>query len=239
MERIKELVSKFTPYLEDIRIRLYKTTIIFAVTFFVGFSCSGPILRLLLRIFKMNNVVVAATSPFQLANLSMDIGLFCAFSISIPVLLYHFFAFSSKALSQKEKRKLLMYVPVSVLLFMLGFAYAFFILYYSFSLLSVFGQSIGLQNIWDIGLFVSQTYMTALLLGFIFQMPLVLTILMRLGAMDVTFLKEKRRVAYVIVVILVSLLPPTDGLSLMVMSLPLILLYEGSIFINRNIKKHV
>lgn len=235
VEWVSKTIEKYGPYLEDIRKRLYRTTIVFAVFFCVGFSGTASILRILLKIFKIENVVVSTTSPFQLANLSMDIGLFCAMSVAIPVAIYHFFAFASSALSPKEKRSLVIYLPVSLLLFIAGFSYAFFILYYSFDLLAVFGSKIGVQNIWDIGQFISQTYMTALLLGFIFQMPIILSVLIRLRIMSVEFLRQKRRIAYVLVVIFVSLLPPTDGLSLLVMSVPLIALYEASIFINRNI----
>ena len=239
MEWAIHTIDKYGPYLEDIRVRLYRTTILFAVSFFAGFSFSGPIMRLLLRIFKMQDVIIATTSPFQLANLSMDIGLFCAVAVSIPVLVWQFFSFASNALSPKEKKSLFIYLPASIILFIVGFTYAFFILYYSFDLLAMFGNRIGVQNIWDIGQFISQTYMTALLLGFIFQMPIILTVLIRLGFMKTQFLRDKRRIAYVLVVIFISLLPPTDGLSLLVMSVPLILLYEASIFINRNIKNHV
>jgi sec-independent protein translocase protein TatC len=239
VDRINHLIDKYGPYLEDIRVRLYRTVIVFIVFFLAGFSFAGPILRTLLKAFKLQNVIVATTSPFQLANLSMDIGYSVAVSLIIPIVLYQFYSFSSSALSAKEKKSLLIYVPVSIVLFLFGFIYAFAILYYSFELLSVFGNSIGVQNIWDIELFVSQTYMTALLLGLIFQMPLVLTMLIRFGIMKVEYLRKKRRIAWVVVVIFVSLLPPTDGLSLIVMSLPLILLYEASIFINRNIKKNV
>ncbi len=236
MEKVKDLITEYGPYLEDIKNKIYRTAIVFAVMYFVGFSLSGPILRALLKLFSFENVVVAVTSPFQLANLSMDIGLLCAMTVSIPLIIFQFFSFASKALSSREKKSLFIYVPLSAILFLLGFAYSFIILYYSFGLLAVFGNSIGVKNIWDIGSFISQTYMTALLLGFVFQMPIVVTILVRLSVIKVDFLRKKRRIAYVIAAILVSLLPPTDGLSLIAMSLPLVLLYEVSIFINRNIK---
>lgn len=237
MERIKAFISKFTPYLEDIRSRLYKISILFALLFVAGFLSTSQILKHILSLFDIKDVVIATTSPFQFADLSINIGLFAAFLVSCPVLIYNVFAFLKPALTKKEKGLFFSLVPLTLLLFFFGFAYGFSIMYYALIILSQINVHIGIQNIWDIGMFLSQIVLTSTLLGVLFQFPIVVTFILRMGFFDVAFLKKKRRVAVLIIFIFTSLLPPTDGLSLMAMALPLILLYEVTILVNSRFRK--
>lgn len=234
MEEAQSHIKKFLPYLEDLQKRIYSSTIIILIVFFVGFFSSGFILKHLVRYFKIENVVLATTSPFQFANIAIDIGIFCALLVSLILFIYHFFTFAHSALTKKELIKLLLSIPVSIILFIIGFSYGFFILFYSFSLLAGMNTSLGIQNIWDISIFLSQTAITSALLGLVFQIPLILTLLVRMNIINTHFLKQKRRLVILLLCILVSLLPPTDGLSLIAMALPLYFLYELTILINFN-----
>lgn len=232
MEEIKTNIQKFLPYLEDIQRRFYSSTIIVLIVFFVGFLSSGFILKKFILYFHIDKVVLATTSPFQFANIAIDIGMFCGLLVALPLFMYHFFSFAHSALTKKELKKLLLSIPVSFMLFITGFLYGFFILFYSFSLLASVNESLGIQNIWDISLFLSQMAITSALLGLIFQLPLIITLLVRINVTSVSFLKSKRRLVILLLCILVSLLPPTDGLSLLAMALPLYFLYELTILIN-------
>ncbi len=237
MERFKNFIHKFTPYLEDIRKRLYFTAVFFAAFFVIGFLATSRILRALVSIFDIQDVAIATTSPFQFADLSIDIGLFSAFLVSLPIFIYNIFAFLRPALSKKERGIFFLMIPLSIFLFALGFMYGFLILYYALMILAQVNVRIGIQNIWDIGMFLTQIVLTSALLGVLFQFPLVMTGLIRAGFLDVSFLKKKRRVAVFIIFIFTTLLPPTDGLSLMAMALPLILLYEIAILVNSGVRR--
>lgn len=232
MEDLRSNIQKFLPYLEDLQKRFYYSTILILIVFFIGFLSSGFILKNFIRYFHIEKVVLATTSPFQFANIAIDIGMFCGLLVALPLFIYHFFSFAHSALTKKELYKLILSIPISFLLFIIGFSYGFFILFYSFSLLASVNESLGIQNIWDISLFLSQMAITSALLGLVFQMPLVITLLIRLKILSVAFLKTKRRLVILLLCILVSLLPPTDGLSLIAMALPLYFLYELTILIN-------
>ncbi len=234
MKSFFEKLEVYLPYLEDLQSRLFGTTIIFSVFFVLGFFSAGIILRGFVSFFKIDGVVLAASSPFQFANLAMDIAFFVSLLVCLPVIIYHLFSFTASALTKKEKKVVYFLIPVSLFLFLFGFAYSFMVLYYSFELLASLNESLGIKNIWDIGAFLSQIFMTSILLGILFEFPIILTLLIRIGFMKVKFLQEKRRIAVFTVFILASLLPPTDGLSLLAMVVPLIFLYEATIFININ-----
>ena len=113
-----------------------------------------------------------------------------------------------------------------------GFSYGFFILYYSLGLLAAINISLGIANIWNISQFLSQIFITAALLGLVFEFPLLLTLFIKLGITTPQTLKNKRRIAYFCIFCITALLPPTDVLSLVAMVLPLVLLYEATILLN-------
>lgn len=232
MEDLKSSIQKFLPYLEDIQRRFYNSTIIVVSVFFLGFFSAGYLLKKFILYFHLDNVTLATTSPFQFANIAIDIGIFCALLVGLLLFMYHFFMFAYSALTKKEMKGLLLSIPLSFFLFLIGFLYGFFILFYSFKLLASINVSLGIQNIWDISLFLSQMAITSALLGLVFQMPIVLTLLIRLKVFSVAFLKSKRRLVILLLCVLVSLLPPTDGLSMIAMALPLYFLYELTILIN-------
>jgi len=232
MEDAKTSLKKFLPYLEDIQKRLYSSTIVIVIVFFVGFFSAGYLLKMFIHYFRLDNVILATTSPFQFAGIAVDIGIFSALMVGLLLFMYHFFMFAYSALTKKELSKLLLSIPVSLVLFLIGFSYGFYILLYSFKLLASINMSLGVQNIWDISLFLSQMAITSALLGLVFQMPLILTLLIKLKVFSVDFLRSKRRLMILLTCVLVALLPPTDGLSLIAMALPLYFLYELTILIN-------
>ena len=238
MEEFNKKIEKFLPFLEDLRERLYRGVILFVIFFILGFFSTGIILKNVLEFVKIDGVTISTSSPFQFADIAMDMGFFLSIMVSVPYIIYSFYAFIVPALTRKEKIKLLKSIPISVGLFVVGFSYGFFILYYALGLLAALNASLGIANIWDISQFLSQIFITAALLGFVFEFPLVLTLFIKMGMINNQILKDKRRVAYFVILLLTSLLPPTDGISLLAMSLPLVLLYEATILIN-NKKDHV
>lgn len=237
VEKIKEFINRFTPYLEDIRRRIYIVSLLFVIFFIVGFLLTSTILRFILLFFEIKDVVIATTSPFQFADLSINIGLFSAFLISLPVFVYNIFTFLKPALSKKEKTLFFSLIPISLILFIFGFIYGFLIMYYALIVLAEINFRIGIKNIWDIGMFLSQIILTSSLLGALFQFPIIVTYIIKIGLLDVSILREKRKVSVFIIFIFTTLLPPTDGLSLVAMALPLILLYEVTIFVNSRVRQ--
>jgi sec-independent protein translocase protein TatC len=238
VEKSQGFLAKFAPYVEDIRKRLYVIAITFAVFFVAGFFSTSVILRYILGIFKIQDVVIATTSPFQFADLSINIGLLCACVVVSPVALYNIFMFLRPALTKYEKKIFFLLMPLTLVLFFFGFAYGFSIMYYALIILAQINMQIGVQNIWDIGMFLSQIVLTSTLLGVLFQFPIVFTFILRSGLLDISYLKQKRRLAFVIIFVFTAFLPPTDGLSLIAMALPLVLMYEVTILVNSKIWRH-
>jgi sec-independent protein translocase protein TatC len=233
LSQFKDILTKYSEYLNDIWRRVYYTAIIFAIIFAVSFFSAGWIIKTFIGLFHLKDVTMVVSSPFQFLDVSVDVGLFLSIIVCAPLALWFFLSFLRPAVSKKEFKKLLFSLPISFLLFIFGFVYGFFSLYWGLQMLAQVNIKFGLQNLWNIHLFISQMVITAAILGIFFQFPLIMTWLIKLGLLNVKALIKKRRIAWATIFIFVSLLPPTDGVSLIVMTIPLILLYEFVIIWNR------
>lgn len=233
MSNLQENISRYGNYFEELRRRLLILVKIFATVFVISFFNIGPIVRLLLKYLTMDGVTIATTSPFQLVDLAMSVGFFLASVVTVPVFIYFLYSFLKPALLKKERKFFLLSLPLGLGLFILGFLYSSVMLYYAIRLIAYVNVNLGVVNYWDISSYVYQIVLTSTLLGLLFIFPLVITFLIKVGIMSVAFLKSKRRHAIVVIFIIVSLLPPTDGLSLILMAVPLVLIYELTVLFNR------
>jgi len=233
MTEFQKKLKEFSPYLQDIFQRIYVLTIAFVVFFVFGFIFSGSIIKILSRIFDFPGVVLAATSPFQLVDLAMNTGLLFAVTGLTPLLLYHFYDFVGSGLKREEKKIFFVTLPIIIGLFVVGFLYGFYTLRYATQAIAILNISLGVQNLWNINTFLTQIATTSAFLGLIFEFPLVVTALVKFGIINVSFLKKHRRHVIFVILILTSLLPPTDGISLLVMVSPLIVMYELTILYNQ------
>lgn len=220
------------------RSRLYRGVILFVASLVIGFLSAGAILKEVLSFVHIEEVTIATSSPFQFITVAMNIGFFLAIIVSTPYIIYSFYAFIVPALTRSEKISLLKSIPISIGLFILGFIYGFLILYYALELFAAVNISLGIANLWNISQFISEMFITAALLGFFFEFPLLLTLLIKLGVTTPQALKNNRRMAYFSCLCISALLPPADVLSLLAMALPLVILYEVTILLN-NRKKYV
>lgn len=236
MEGILAKIQEHAVYVEEIRRRIYIVVVFFLVVFVVGFFSTVPLFRLsrglVDKYLPIHNILIVTTSPFQFVDLAVSTGIFIALLLTLPLIFFQVFSFLSTGLTAKEKKKIVFYIPLAFILFFFGFAYGFATLYYAFDAVAKINLSLGIQNFWDISQFLSQVVITSALLGILFQFPLLLTLLIRVGLLDVRFLKSKRRHAVAAIFVITSLLPPTDGVSLIVMTVPLIAMYEGTILFN-------
>ena len=162
----------------------------------------------------------------------MDVGFFFAIILTSPLLLYHLYQFLRPGLLPRERKIFFALIPIAALLFVIGFAYGFATMYCALDAVALVNISVGVINLWDMSLFMSQMILTSTLLGLLFEFPIVISFLIQLHVTSVEFLRAKRRHAIVIIFLFVGLLPPTDALSLVLMSAPLVAIYELTILFN-------
>jgi sec-independent protein translocase protein TatC len=221
--------ERYGGYLEEIRARVYRLAIVFVVTFVAGLASTSILLPYFVRLFTIPGATIIATSPFQLLELAMNTGFFCAIALTLPYAFHQVYTFLHDALLPHERRLIVWFVPLSIMLFLIGFSYGFAVMYYAVTVIAQVNVGFGITNLWNITQFISQILITSALLGVLFEFPLVISGLIRLGVITPRFLRRNRRIAYAAIFVFIALLPPTDGISFLVMSVPLLALYELTI----------
>lgn len=149
---------------------------------------------------------------------------------SIPFLLYQLWVFIAPALYKKEKKFMLAFLFIGNFLFVLGVGFVYFVVFpNAFEFLLNFGSSTD-QAMISIAEYLSFFFIMFLVFGLAFEMPLVFSILAIMGLVSSKFLKSSRRYAIVILAVASAILTPPDIFSMVFMLLPLLCLYEVSIF---------
>jgi len=160
------------------------------------------------------------------------------FILAFPFVLWEFWKFISPALYSNERKYAKLFLLVSSLLFFLGVMFGYFVLVpLSINFLANFTISSVVENQIDINSYISLVKTTSLATGLVFELPIIIFFLTYLGLITDAFLKEYRRYAYVLILIVAAVVTPPDVISQMIVSIPLVILYEASIFIARRITK--
>lgn len=225
-DSFKKLLKEYGPYVRELQQRLIFLVLSFGALFCFGFVYAPSFIRQFTHIFSVDSMSYVVSSPFQGVSLSIDVGLSFALMLFLPLLLSQVYGFTAPALTRKEKQLTLGYAAASLSFFAVGFAYGFAIMYYTLLMVTKFNVSLGLENFWDVRVFFSQVVLTSVMLGILFQFPVILYAGMRLGFLTPAFLSQQRRIVVAGSVVIVALLPPTDGLSLLIMAVPLVGLFE-------------
>ena len=182
--------------------------------------------------FSLSLVNLEVTAQFLI---HMKVTLVCALILTFPYLIYEVWRFISPALYEREKRAVRGAFAFSSVLFYIGLAVGYGIIFpLMLNFFVNYQVSADVPNTFSLTSYISLFTSTVLTFGLVFEFPTVISVFSALGLVTKELLKEYRRHAVCAVVILAALITPSgDPFSLMVVSIPLYMLYEFSILICR------
>lgn len=228
-------IVKYTPYLKEIQTKLFHVFIVFFTGGILGFIYYQKILSFIMHLFKMDGINLVLTSPYQFINLAVNTGLLCGLVLALPLLGYHLITFVKPALAPHESHLLIRLYPLSIILFVIGFIFGAWIIQFIITLYSQTTSDFSVGNMWDVSHFFSQIISTGISLAIIFELPIVLTALLRLKLIKLKFLQKSRKYIYAAILVFVAFLPPNDIISLALLSVPPLLLFELTLLLNRKV----
>ena len=230
-------MAKYMPFLVEIRKRLFFTLAVFLIATILGFIFYEKTTRFVLALFSIQGLNIVFTSPFQFISLAVNSGLLIGFVAVLPLIIIQVLAFLKPALSAKEYKTVVLLMPVSISLFIVGFSYGVTMMKYIVGLFYEKSLSLEVGNLLDINRLLSLILITAVLMGLAFQFPIILTVLMRFKAIKYSNLVKQRLWAHMSVLLFAVVLPPTDLLSLFLLFLPLAMLFEITLLLNKILLK--
>ncbi len=169
-------------------------------------------------------------TPGEAFMADLRLALVCGTLLVLPLILYQVVALIL-AVRKRSRRGPLLLIPAICLLFLLGLAFAYFVVF-PFAMnffLSFASADIGAE--WSIGRYLSFATSFLFAFGLVFQIPLLFWFLGSIGLINAVFLKRHRRFAIVIILILAAVLTPPDVFSQILMAIPLLILYECGILL--------
>jgi sec-independent protein translocase protein TatC len=169
-------------------------------------------------------------NPAEVFFTYLKISFFAGFLISLPILVYQLWGFIAPAFTNSERRLALILTPSFVLLFYAGIAFSYhFVLPAGVRFFLGFATNT-LQPMFSLESYLSFVISFVLPFGFVFELPLCLLILAKMGFVSSAFLRRKRKIVLVLAFVLAAVISPTpDVVSQTMIAVPVLLLYEASI----------
>ena len=234
---LKEIVSKYSHFLVEVRKRLFATFILFVTVTFIGFFFYEPIIRSLIQLLDLNGINIVFTSPFQFINLAISCGVSLGIIVCFPLLVSQVIFFLKPALRKKEYNLIVRLIPFAFILFVLGFIFGAVIMKWQIEIFVSKSVSLGIGNILDISKLLTTVILTSVLMGVAFQFPIFLLVFLKIGLIKRHWLIKYRTLIYVASLIFAIVLPPDSIIADFLLSLPLIVLFELTLFIDKSSRR--
>lgn len=226
---LKQLITKVD--LGMLRKRIMVILVIFVASLGLSFIFVSSLYHALTMWLHGQHLVII--SPSEAIGVYITIASGTATAITLPFILWQFWWYVRKRVTKHEQKIIMRFFPVTLVAFLAGVCFGYFVVFrfiyhflvklahVNFNILITAGHYFG--------------FMTNIVIpfGFLFEMPIVVMLLTLLGVFKPVFLSRNRKYAYLILVIIASLLSPPEFLSHLSVAVPLILLYEISVVASR------
>ena len=225
-------------HLVELRKRLIYALISFFLVFFITFYFAKPIFSFLIQPALQDGYKVIVLDIFEFFFVTVKLSAFVALIVGFPLLAVQIWLFVGPGLYRQEKRAFLPFLIATPFMFYAGCAVMYYVVlpYVINIMLTVYAPP-------DIEKTLrSQDYLSRILqlvfaFGFAFEVPVLLTLLVRVGIVSTEGLRSKRRYAIVVAFVVAAVLTPPDVISQLALAVPLIAFYEISIIIGGWIEK--
>jgi sec-independent protein translocase protein TatC len=221
-------------HLGELRKRLIIVAVFFVVALVASFFLVEPIILYLQRADEAKELTMNAFRLTDPIKIYMQFAFIIAVILTAPMFLYQLWAFVSPGLYEKERKVTLSYIPLSVGLFLGGVAFAYFVLFpFVVDFMQGLAGRLGIHQVIGINEYFQFMLQLILPFGFLFQLPVIVMFLTRLGLITPMLLGKIRKYAYFMLLIVAAFITPPDVISQIIVTVPLCLLYEVSIWISK------
>ena len=255
----------FLDHLEELRGHLIKATLAILVFAVAAFFAKDFIFNTILfgpknvdfltyrglcnlsKALGMDESMCISEMPFKIQSRKMAgqfsahlwVSLTFGFIAAFPYVIYQFWSFISPGLKNNERKTSRGVIFASSLLFFSGVLFGYYIICpLSINFLGTYNVADTIHNDIDLESYIGLIRASTLASGLVFELPIIIYFLTKVGLVTPKFLKEQRKIAFVIVLIVSAIITPPDIASQVIVAIPLGVLYEISIFISKKVLKN-
>ena len=234
-EESTDVEMSFLDHVEELRWRIIYSLIGIVVFTIIAWIFIDPLIEVvLLKPARDAHAPLQNLRPFGQLFLYFQVAIVVGIIASLPNIFYQLWKFISPALKKNERKNVIWIVIFSTFCFLVGIVFAYFVM---LPLTMKFATQFGTKEIaneFAIDEYMSIIISVMLASGVVFELPMISFFLSKLGILTPKFMRKYRKHAIVIIMILAAILTPgTDPVSQVILAVPLVLLYEISIFISR------
>ena len=225
----------FFDHIEELRLRFMRCLMVFFLGFMLCYLISDPILAILRKplfaVLPIDQRKLYFTSLFENFMTHLKIAGYASVFFFSPYYFYQFWGFLAPGLHSHERKWVIPFVTAASVFFMGGACFAYFILFpVGFKYFISYGSASDVPLI-TIDSYYSTCLKLLLLFGVAFELPVLICLLGYLGVVDSDYLKKNRRIAILGITVISALFAPPDAISMLILGIPLILMYEAAIWV--------
>jgi sec-independent protein translocase protein TatC len=220
-------------HLDELRSRIIVSLVVFGVALTLCFWQNHALLEIANGPLPEKLDEPSVFGVAEAFTTTLTISAYAAILISLPVLLYEAYAFILPALSPREKKAILPFLLLAPFLFIAGVVFAYFVVMpAALDFLLNFNDD-EFNNFLRAREYYSFFALTEISVGLLFQVPIGILAVTRLGIFTPQQIAANRRYAILVIAVLAMLLPGTDPITMLISMIPLVILFEGSLVLAR------
>ncbi len=230
--------KSYLEHLEELRKRIIWILIILCIAMVGGLLMAEPVITYLKAQPPAADIEWNVFSPWDSIRIYMNVALLFGVLITLPFTMYQIWSFVKPGMTQTEQKASIYYIPGTILLFAVGLSFAYYVVFpMAFFFTSTITKSLNFTETYGISQYFSFMFNILIPVSILFEVPVVVMFLTKIRVLNPKILHKFRRYAYIILVIVSTLITPPDAISAIIVAIPLIILYEFSVLLSRNVYK--
>ena len=266
LSQMAEKEMSFLEHLEDLRWHLLRSIVAILITALAAFLAKNFVFDVLLfgpkktdfltykilcqvsNILGFDDSFCISELPFRIQSRTMA-GQFSAhiwtsitlgFVVAFPYVVYQFWKFISPGLYANEKKTASGFISISSLLFFIGVLFGYYVVTpLSIRFLGTYNVSDEIFNDFDLNSYTALVRASVLASGLIFELPILVYFMTKIGLITPELMRKYRKIALVLVMFLSAVITPPDVASQIIVAIPVLILYELSIFISKRVVRNL
>lgn len=234
MEEYEGKSMTLVDHLQELRIRLIWVFVFFVITLGIGFYFAEPVIKYLQQSPAASQLDMKVFALSDAIRVYLQFAFLIGLTLTLPFALFQIWRFVAPGLTKKERRATSWFIPIAFVLFLVGVSFSYFIIFPMIvNFLTKIATNLGVEQLYGINQYFGFMFNMIIPFGILFELPVVIIFLTRIGIVTPKLLIKFRKIAYLILVILAASITPPELVSEILVSVPLVLLYEFSVWLSK------